>query len=102
VFRALEAGEVGPRGDTYDRIRKTFGWPRSFSYAQLVDASSLTLEMRDALLRYLAATSKERARVIGELAARNRGMADVLIDLEADYDLGSDSRSSCSGATLQA
>jgi hypothetical protein len=43
--------------------------------------------MRDALLRYLAATSKERARVIGELAARNLGMAEVLIDLEADHDL---------------
>jgi hypothetical protein len=52
-----------------------------------VEGPRLSPEVRDALLRYLAATSKERARVIGELAVRNPGMADVLIDLEADYDL---------------
>jgi len=52
-----------------------------------MDAARLSPEVRDALLRYLAATSKERARVIGELAARNLGMAEILIDLEPDYDL---------------
>jgi hypothetical protein len=39
------------------------------------------------LLRYLAATSGERARLIGELVERSPGIADLLIDLEADDDL---------------
>lgn len=37
--------------------------------------------------RYLGKTSAERARVIGELIERNRQMADLLMDLEADDDL---------------
>lgn len=44
-------------------------------------------EVRDALLRYLSATSRERARLIGQLVERNPGMAEVLMDLEADYEL---------------
>jgi hypothetical protein len=52
-----------------------------------MDASDLTPELRRDLLRYLAATSAERARLIGELTGRNPGMADLLADLEADDDL---------------
>jgi hypothetical protein len=43
--------------------------------------------LRRDLLRYLAATSEERARLIGELSNRNPGIADLLTDLEADHDL---------------
>jgi hypothetical protein len=43
--------------------------------------------LRRDLLRYLAGTSGERARVIGELTERNPGLADLLADLEADHDL---------------
>lgn len=38
----------------------------------------------DDLIRYLLATSEDRARTVGELTARNPDMADLLIDLEAD------------------
>jgi hypothetical protein len=48
---------------------------------------NLTPELRRDLLRFLGATSGERARLIGELAQRNPGMADLLIDLEGDDDL---------------
>jgi hypothetical protein len=44
-------------------------------------------QLRRNLLRYLAATSEERARLIGELTSRNPSIADLLIDLEADDDL---------------
>ena len=53
-----------------------------------MEPSSLSPELRRDLLRYLSATSKERARIIGELVARNPSMAELLMDLEADYDLG--------------
>jgi hypothetical protein len=43
--------------------------------------------LRRDLLRYLARTSEERARLIGELTLRNPGIADLLTDLEADDDL---------------
>jgi hypothetical protein len=49
--------------------------------------SKLTPELRRDLLRYLAATSEERARLIGELVERNPGMASLLMNLEADGDL---------------
>ena len=39
------------------------------------------------LIRYLLATSANRARIIGELSERNPGMAEILMDLEADDDL---------------
>jgi hypothetical protein len=52
-----------------------------------VKPADLTPGLRRDLLRYLAGTSKERARVIGELAQRNPAMAEALIDLEAHYDL---------------
>ena len=42
---------------------------------------------RDDLIHYLFATMVERARIIGELMERNPGMADLLVDLEADPDL---------------
>lgn len=47
----------------------------------------IPLEFSDDLIRYLLATSAERARIIGELTERNPGMADLLADLEADDDL---------------
>ena len=43
--------------------------------------------LRDDLISYLLATSNDRARIVGELSARNPGMADLLIDLEANDDL---------------
>jgi hypothetical protein len=53
----------------------------------IAKASDIPEPLRRDLLRYLAATSAERARLIGELVERNPGMADVLADLEADEDL---------------
>ena len=47
----------------------------------------LSEPLRHDLLRYLAGTSEERARLIGELTERNPAMAGLLIDLEADDDL---------------
>ncbi|HET6791557.1 MAG TPA: hypothetical protein VFI35_08245 [Actinomycetota bacterium] len=52
-----------------------------------MSASNVTPELRRDLLRYLSATSEERARLIGELVERNPGMASLLMDLEADDDL---------------
>jgi hypothetical protein len=49
-----------------------------------MEASRLPEPLRRELLRYLSATSEERARLIGELTRRNPGMADLLADLEAD------------------
>jgi hypothetical protein len=49
-----------------------------------VEASQLPERLRRELLRYLSATSEERARLIGELTQRNPGMANLLADLEAD------------------
>lgn len=49
--------------------------------------SELTPELRRDLLRYLAHTSKERARLIDELVERNPGIGTLLMDLEADDDL---------------
>jgi hypothetical protein len=54
-----------------------------------VNATDLPEPLRRDLLRYLAATSAERARRIGELVSRNPGVADLLVDLEADDDLRS-------------
>ena len=52
-----------------------------------MDASQLQEPLCRELLRYLGATSQDRARLIGELTERNPGMADLLTDLEADDDL---------------
>jgi hypothetical protein len=52
-----------------------------------MDASNLSEPVRRELLRYLGATTAERARLIDELTERNPGMAELLIDLEADDDL---------------
>jgi hypothetical protein len=52
-----------------------------------VEASQLSEQMRRELLRYLGATLQDRARLIGELTERNPGIADLLLDLEADDDL---------------
>jgi hypothetical protein len=52
-----------------------------------MDASRLPRELRRDLLRYLAASSAERARLIAELTERNAGLADLLGDLEADDEL---------------
>ena len=43
--------------------------------------------LRDDLLAYLLCTSPDRARLIADLTARNPGIADLLMDLEADDDL---------------
>ena len=43
--------------------------------------------LRDDLLTYLFCTSPERARLIAELTARNPGITDLLMDLEADDDM---------------
>ena len=40
--------------------------------------------LRDDLLAYLLCTSPDRARLIGELTARNPGIADLLMDLGED------------------
>jgi hypothetical protein len=52
-----------------------------------VSLPSLPEPLRRDLLRYLGATSEERARLIGELTWRNPAIADLLTDLEADDDL---------------
>ena len=54
----------------------------SSSLGQAVNPSGLGAK----LLRYLAATSEEWARLIGKLVGRNPRMAGVLMDLEADDD----------------
>jgi hypothetical protein len=54
------------------------------SYDAPVDAQRVPPDLRRDLLRYLAATSGERARLIRELVTRNPGMADLLIELESD------------------
>jgi hypothetical protein len=70
-------------------------WPQipvrdNCRYAQaLVDSLHFSEPLRRDLLRYLAATSKERAHLIGELGRRNPGLANLLVDLEADDDLRS-------------
>jgi hypothetical protein len=51
------------------------------------DAEEIPEPLRRDLLRYPLKTSAERARVIGQLTERNPGMADILIELEADGDL---------------
>ena len=43
--------------------------------------------LRDDLLTYLLCTSPDRARLIAELTERNPGIAELLINLEADDDL---------------
>ena len=43
--------------------------------------------LRRDLLRYLQATSSERAKLLSNLFESNPGMAEVLADLEADDDL---------------
>jgi hypothetical protein len=53
--------------------------------------------LRRDLLRYLAAASEERARLIGELGAWNPGMGSLLMDLEADDASAFGSKSSCFG-----
>jgi hypothetical protein len=52
-----------------------------------VEAADLSPELRRDPLRYLSATSKERAGLIGQLVEKNPGMAEILMDLEADHDL---------------
>ena len=49
-----------------------------------MEARQLSEQLRRELLRYLSATSEERARLIGELTQRNPGMADLLADLEVN------------------
>ena len=52
-----------------------------------MDAPRIAPELRRNLVRYLAATSAERARLIDELTERNPGMAELLTELEVDDDL---------------
>jgi hypothetical protein len=51
--------------------------------------SNPLIGFRRELLRYLASTSEERARLIGELSSRKPAIADLVVDLEADDDLRS-------------
>lgn len=48
---------------------------------------SLPDPLRRELLDYVLGTSSERARMIAKLSERNPGMADLLMDLEADDEL---------------
>jgi hypothetical protein len=50
----------------------------------MIDEFNIGPVLRSDLLRYLAARSEERARLIGELVERNPGMADLLADLETE------------------
>jgi len=52
--------------------------------------------LRDDLVTYLFCTSPDRARLIAELLVRNRGIGDLLADLEADDDLRARLEMSCS------
>lgn len=52
--------------------------------SQTLGGASIPEPLRRDLLRLLTATSEEQARLIGELTQRNPGMANLLIDLEAD------------------
>ena len=67
--------------------RRSAGRSRLDASSAAVDASRLAPDLRRDLLRYLATTSEERARLISELVEGNAGMADILIDLEADEGL---------------
>ena len=49
-----------------------------------MDVSQLPEPLRHELLRYLGATSQDRARLIGELTGRNPGIAELSSILEAD------------------
>jgi hypothetical protein len=42
--------------------------------------------LRDGLIAYLLCDSPDRARIISELVAKNPGIANLLMDLEADDD----------------
>lgn len=68
-----------------DRDCKPFGWPQTFRHA--MSHELIPEPLRRGLLRFLAATSEERARLIGKLVERNQAMAATLMDLEADDDL---------------
>jgi hypothetical protein len=46
-------------------------------------------------LEYLLGTSSERAAIIAQLSDRNPGMADLLMDLEADDELRARLELSC-------
>jgi hypothetical protein len=52
-----------------------------------VEANRLPEPLRRELLYYLSVSSEQRARLIGELTRRNPGMANLLVDLEANDDL---------------
>jgi hypothetical protein len=43
--------------------------------------------LRDDLITFLLCDSPDRARIISELVERNPGIAELLMDLEADDDL---------------
>lgn len=60
--------------------------PADYGALWVASVDDLSPELRKDLLRYLFATSAERARIIGELSERNPDMADLLMDLEADDD----------------
>ena len=53
----------------------------------LPSGDDLPLALRNDLIRYLLATSQERAHIMGDLATRNPEMMALLIDLETDDDL---------------
>lgn len=55
----------------------------------VMNSSRLPEPLRRDLLRYLGGTSEERAQMIHRLTAQQPDLADLLMDLEADYDLPS-------------
>jgi hypothetical protein len=54
---------------------------------RLMDASEIPEDISDDLLRWLDMTSADRAKHISRLAEANPGWAEILIDIESDYDL---------------
>jgi len=75
-----------PLGNGLEVVRRRVGEARA-CVSKPLWANTLHAGLRRDLLLYLAATSEERARLIGELTSRNPGIADLLIDLETDDDL---------------
>jgi hypothetical protein len=64
-----------------------------------VNVSDIPEPLREELLRYLLAPSANRAQIIAGLSRRNRGMAEILMDLESDDELRARFEMALLGAT---
>ena len=71
-------------GDRRSSTESTWSCLRPPLGSSTVEANQLSEQLRRELLRYLSATSEERARLIGELTDRSPGITDLLADLEVD------------------